>query len=175
MKHHINENEVGTIETAAFQIIRLRDLPGLPKVHQIMRDLPKYCSTAEGKKAINRIAKEVKPILPDEELGPEGPNLSAEHVDAKWAAKYKQKIIWNTKLAAGSHEDRKDKETPLGLLKAAYKKLTHEDMQLDTIRTSDFRSARQLIVKIAEEASSLESQLYQHEKDYKKLTGNEKS
>ena len=140
-----------------------------------MRDLPKYCSTVEGKKAISRIAKEVEPVLSDEELGPEAPSLNAEHVDAKWAAKYKQKIIYNAKVAAGSHEDKKDKETPLGLLGAAYKKLTHEDMQLDAIRTSDYRSARKLIVKIGEEASKLESELYQHEKKYKKLTGSKKS
>lgn len=38
----IEEDEIGSIEEAAFDIIRLRTIPDMPKVHMIMRELPKY-------------------------------------------------------------------------------------------------------------------------------------
>lgn len=60
----IEEEEIGAIEEAAFDIIRLRTVPDMPKVHVIMRDLPKYCRTKEGKKEIAKIADEVEPVLP---------------------------------------------------------------------------------------------------------------
>jgi hypothetical protein len=43
----IHENDIGAIEEAAFDIIRLRVVPNMPKVHLIMRDLPKYCVNAK--------------------------------------------------------------------------------------------------------------------------------
>ena len=78
----IEEDEIGEIEEAAFDIIRLRTVPDMPKVHIIMRDLYKYCRTEEGKKAIKNIVDEVDPVLPPEEKK----ELSLEEVDAMWAA-----------------------------------------------------------------------------------------
>ena len=48
--YKINENEVGKIEDAAFKIIRQRELKGLPKVHQIIRDLPKWIEHKDSKR-----------------------------------------------------------------------------------------------------------------------------
>ena len=39
----IKEEEVGLIETAAFNIIRLRTMKDIGKVHNVMRDLGRYC------------------------------------------------------------------------------------------------------------------------------------
>ena len=64
IEYSIEEDEIGEIEEAAFDVIRLRTIPDMPKVHVIMRNLPKYCRTNEGKKAIKKIADEVEPILP---------------------------------------------------------------------------------------------------------------
>ena len=60
----IEDDEIGVIEEAAFDIIRLRAVPGMPKVHVIMRELPKYCRTKDGKRAVKKIAEEVDPMLP---------------------------------------------------------------------------------------------------------------
>ena len=79
----IEDDEIGEIEEAAFDIIRLRTVPDMPKVHVIMRDLHKYCSTEEGKKAIKKIVDEVDPGLPPEKIK----GLSLEEADARWAAK----------------------------------------------------------------------------------------
>jgi hypothetical protein len=54
----IEEDEIGSIEEAAFDVIRLRTIPDMPKAHVIMRDLPKYCRTKEGKREVLKIAEE---------------------------------------------------------------------------------------------------------------------
>ena len=170
IEYGIEEDEIGAIEEAAFDIIRLRVVPDLPKVHKIMRDLPKYCGTKDGKKAIKKIAEEVDPVLPAEDcISDEGNPLSIEDIDAKWAAQNMRPIIHNTKKAVRDHEGLKEKETPLGLLEAALKKLTHRDMDLSTIKIEDFEKARKLTAKIQDEANRLESKIYHQEKDLKKL------
>ncbi|MEN6365762.1 MAG: hypothetical protein ABFC88_02990 [Thermoguttaceae bacterium] len=171
----IEEEEIGGIEEAAFDIIRLRTIPDMPKVHQIMRDLPKYCRTKEGKKEILKIADEVDPVLPREELFDNNGNpLSIDQIDAKWTATYKPKITWHVKKAATTHIMQKEKETPIGLLDAALKKLTHDDMDLKAIGISDFQTARKLIEDIKDRAIELEKQLYHHEKELKKLLKDKK-
>lgn len=169
----IEEEEVGAIEESAFDIIRLRVVPDMPKVHTIMRDLPKYCRTPEGKKAIKKIAEEVEPALPSSDLqGDDGKPLSTSEVDAKWAARNKEQIVYHVKKAAHRWESHKEKETPLELLEAAYKKLIHDDMDITTIRTSDFPKARKLAAKIKDRADKLESEVFHHDKQLRKLVKN---
>lgn len=175
MELGIREEEIGGIEEAAFDIIRLRIVPDMPKAHMIMRDLPKYCRTREGKKEILKIADDVELVLPrDESFDNEGNPLSADQIDAKWTAKNKGPITWHLKKASTTHEMQKEKETPISLLDAAYKKLTHDDMDLKAIGVSDFQTARKLIEDIKERADELEKQLYHHEKELKKLLKKEK-
>ncbi len=169
-KIEIEEDEIGEIEEAAFDIIRLRTVPDMPKVHMIMRNLPKYCRTKEGKNAIKKIAEEVDPVLsPKERVDGHGKSLSIDEIDARWAAQNKRSIIYNVKKASNSHETLKEKETPLELLEAALKKLTHDNMELSTIKIDDLARARTLTSKIQAKANELERQIYRHEKEYKKL------
>ena len=170
IQYGIEEQEVGDIEAAAFHIIRLRNLQGLPKLHAIMRDLAKYCRTQEGKKAIKKIAKEVQSILPNNEnYDNAGRPLKTNEIDVKWAAKYQQSIIYHTKKAENSYKNLKEKETPLGLLEAAYKKLTHDAMDLSKIAISDLSRARELAASIRNKADQIESKIYHLKKNYKKL------
>ena len=140
------------------------------KVHQIMRDLPKYCRTREGKKEILRIADQVEAVMPREEsFDNEGNPLSIDQIDAKWTATNKEQITWHLKKASTTHEMQKEKETPISLLDAAYKKLTHDDMDLKAIGVNDFQAARKLIEEIKERADELEKELYHYEKELKKF------
>ncbi len=166
----IEEDEIGEIEEAAFSIIRLRNLPDLPKAHMIMRNLPKYCRTKEGKKEIMKIAREVEPVLPHDQCFDHDDNpLTPVQVDAKWAAQNKRPIIYHTKKASQSHDTLKEKETPIDLLESAYKKLTHNDMDPQAIAVGDFKKARKLAGDIKTKADEIETQIYRQEKDYKKL------
>lgn len=166
----IEEDEIGNIEEAAFDVIRLRTIPDMPKVHQIMRDLPKYCRTKEGKREVLRIAEEVDPVLSrDQCLDKHGNPLTVEAIDAKWAAANLQPIIYHIKKARNLHETKKEKETPIELLEAAYKKLMHEDMDLTGIAVADYGKARKLAADIQTRANEIEGEIYRYEKEYKKL------
>lgn len=170
IKFGIEEDEIGEIEEAAFDIIRLRTVPDMPKVHTIMRNLPKYCRTKEGKKAIKTIAQKVDPFLPSAECIDAGGNhLSIQEIDAKWATNNIETITYHVKMASRSHEAQKERETPLELLESAYKKLTHKNMDLESIAINDLDKARKLAVKIGECAHDLESQIYYYKKNFKNL------
>ena len=54
----VDETDVPAIEQAAFKVIRLRHLPGLGKVHSIMRKFPKYCQ--HSKPSLIELDKNVK-------------------------------------------------------------------------------------------------------------------
>lgn len=164
----IEEDDIGSIEEAAFDVIRLRTIPEMPKVHQIMRNLPKYCGTEQGKKEILRIAEEVQPTLPPKECcGEEGELLTIEEMDARWASKSQRPIIHRLRKASQQHSITKDRETPLSLLEAAYKKLTHADMDIGSINITDTHRAREFIVRIGERAAELERDIYEVEKSRK--------
>ena len=175
LEYGIREEEIGEIEEAAFNIVRLRQLPDLPKAHVIMRYLAKYCRTPDGKKEIKMIARKVEPRLSEREsVNKSGQPLGRVAVDAKWAAKNKQQIVYRLKKAVRSHEVLTEKETPVTLLEAAHKKLIHKDMDLSTMKVGDFDKARQLARLIQVRASDLESEIYQLRKNFKKLTNQEK-
>lgn len=166
----LDEDDVGTIQEAAYDIIRLRTIPDMPKVHQIMRDLPKYCRTADGRKNILKIAEKVEPCIPaDERFDAQGNPLEPKQIDAKWAADNREYIIYHTKQASRAHEDKKEKEGPLDLLEAAYKKLTHPKMDITAIGVGDMKTAHEWTVKVQDAAHEIEKQLYHHGKDLKKL------
>ena len=167
----IEDDEIGELEEAAFDIIRLRAVPDMPKVHSIMRNLHKYCRTDEGKRAIKLIAEKVAPVLPPEELiDPDGKELPIESIDAKWAAKNIETITYNVKKASLSHECLKERETPIDLLQDARKKLNHKNMDLTAIDINDLDTARKIVVSIISRAQSLESDIYHCKKMLKKLT-----
>lgn len=166
----ISEEEIGKLEEAAFDIIRLRTVPDMPKVHMIMRDFSKLCRTQEGKQALKSIVAQVDPVLPpDERVNEEGEDLTLEEIDAKWEAKYRRPITYNLKKASQSHQQLKEKETPIELLEEAHRKLTHDNMALSAIDNKDLRRARELLRKIINAGETLESEIYQYTKNIKRL------
>ena len=173
LENGIEEDEIGDFEETAFDVIRLRNIPDMPKVHTIMRDLHKYCTTREGKKELLNIPNKVEPFLPTEELfeDPEQKKpLSRQDVDAKWSARNIESITFHLKRASKSYESKREKETPIGLLEAALKKLRHKDMDLSSISTGDYDKARKLAAQIQNEASELETKIYRQKKNLKTLT-----
>lgn len=169
-KYGIDEEEVGELEVAAFNIIRLRALPDLPKVHAVMRDFAKYCRTPEGKDAIKEVARQVEPTLEESECyADDGSTLSFSQIEDKWAGLNKETIIYNLKKAVMGDERRSKKETPLTLLEAAYKKLTNDEMDISAISIKDLRQAKTWVTRISERAGDLDSEIYHHRKKLKKL------
>ncbi len=162
----VEEEDIGTLEDAAFKMIRLRHLKGLPKIHAIMRQLPKLCALKESRKELLKISEEVDATLPSKARFDEtGRPLSVEQIDRKWVERCQQEIIHRTKKAIDFQESNQERETPITLLDAAYRKLTHEDMDVRSIALADFEKARKLASDIQKRAQQIETAIYHYKKE----------
>ena len=170
LENGVDEDDIATIEEAAFKMIRLRTLKGLPKIHQVMRALPKMCAVKESSKQLVTLANEVETSLPqNEQFNAEGMPLSLDEIDSKWASRHQQKVIMLTKKALDFVESSKEKETPLTLLEAALKKLTHDGFAVENIPIAQYPEARRLAAEIEKTARSIGRELYDNEKKFKNL------
>lgn len=174
IRHGVDENEVGKIEQAAFTIIRKRDLKGVAKVHQIMRELPKWLSNKDSKKELLELANIDQDLPPEERVDENGKELDEQTIDKKWGAKHATEIIRCVKNAKYCHEHKEEREAPLALLQAALSKLNHDNMDTSAIRHGEIHKAMELIRTIKERLQQLERELYQHQKQYKKLSTSHK-
>jgi hypothetical protein len=166
----VREDEAGRIEDVAFKIIRKRELPGLPKVHQVMRDLPKWLGNPDAKKELLAIGKEVPFELPKEECyDKEGKEYSEREKDRIWGRKHGNPILRQLNRAKDCYDRGKERETPIDLLEAALKKLNHENMLPESISIDDIPKAMRLAKEIKERADALESDLYHCHKEYKQF------
>ena len=162
-KMGVEEQEVGDIEDAAFKVIRLRRLDGLDKVHQIIRNFPKYCKDA--KEQILAISGQVDDtILESEKYDSAGEEKDATDQENIWAAKAKQIIIPNIVKAKSLHSQVTEQETPLTLLEAALKKLEHDQMDISLLLHSDLGKARGIASRIQKVAHKLEKAIYDESK-----------
>lgn len=170
IQHGVDEEDLGAIEDAAFKIIRLRDLKGLPKLHVIMRKLPSMCEQKESRREILSISDDIDNTLPKaEQVDGNGEHLLPDELDKRWSHKHQSKLIMLTKKALDYVEAFYEKETPLTLLDAALRKLTHEGMVVENIKISQNADARRLAADIQKVASAIERELYDIEKKYKDL------
>jgi len=166
----VDEDDIGEIEAAAFKMIKLRTLKGLPKIHYVMRELPKICALKDSRKEILKIANEVEASLSKEDcLDRDGNPLKLEDIDAKWAQRHQQTLIHHTKRALDYVETSHEKETPLVLLEQALKKLTHENFESEKIGSSDWEKARELAVEIQKRAKDIEHDIYNFQKSIREL------
>jgi hypothetical protein len=170
IENSLDEEDIPEIEEAAFKMIRLRILKGLPKVHQIMRKLPAMCGPKESRKQVLAIANEIESTLPNkEQFDAQDKPLSPDEIDRKWAQHHQQKLIMLTKKALDFVEQSKEKETPLALLEAALKKLTHEDFKVENISHTEYQEATRLAADIEKTARDIGRQLYDNTKKLKSL------
>ena len=167
----VDEEDVGGLEDAVFKTIKLRHLRGLPKVHMVMRQLPKLCGYKESRKELLKISDEVDPILPTKECyDDKGNPLSFNKIDEKWAVHHQQSIIHHLKKALDYQESRLEKETPITLLEAAHRKLTHENMSVANMMLADYPRARQLTADIRKRANEIEAEIYHFKKEMESLS-----
>ena len=161
----VDEEDIGALEDAAFKMIRLRDLKGLPKIHMVMRQLPKLSAIKESRKELLKIADEVDAVLPPKEaVDASGKPLSPDTNDRKWVGRYQPNIIHRVKKALEIQDSNQEKETPIALLEAALRKLTHEQMLVENLATDDYGKARQLAANIQSRAKEIEGEIYHYKK-----------
>jgi hypothetical protein len=88
--------------------------------------------------------------------------------DKIWGQKHTTKMVRQVKRAKHAYEHKKERETPLTLLKAAIKKLDHEDMDPDALSNEDYPRAMRLAGDIKKRADQLEGDFcYCHKKNKK--------
>lgn len=177
MKLDIGEDEVGKIEDICFKIIRMRQvqgLPGITKVHDVMRKMRNWLQNKESKKELFRLI-DIPLRLPKEETTDDkGRLFSGRIVDNIWAQKHRAIINGQLKKAICNFEHKKEQETPIALLKAALNKLNHEDMRADSVKITDIPEAMRLAGKIQKRSKEIGSEFFDYKKEYDKFRRNHK-
>ena len=167
-KMGIDETEAGAILQAAYSVIRLRTVPQFGKLHDIMRDVPKY--TEHGKARLLELAKNTKHDLPPAEtVDAEGEQLTREAIEEKWKSKYREEITRRLIQAREASETGNEKNAPFTLLSDALKKLTHDNMVVENIPTNDLNAALAIANDLCTESDKLKSQIYRRVKTAQKV------
>ncbi len=166
----IQEDETGEAEEIAFKIIRKREFSDLPKVHKIMRDLPKWFNNEDSKKELFKLL-EIDNELPEEDcFDINGKEHDERKKDQIWGANNEEKLHRHVKTAQRIVEHEKGSETPITLMDAAIKKLEHDNMDLTSIDILDnYKLVREKLVQIQMIASNLETEWYNLKKNVKNL------
>lgn len=160
----VEEDEVGLFEDAAFKIIRKREFKNLPKLHQIMRDLSKWITNSDAKKEILALT-DIDLNLPHAEtIKADGTEIDEQEKDRRWSNKYATELHRHLKKAKDYYEQEKSHDTPIELLEAALKKLTHENLQVDSIKGSDIGKAKKIISEISKVLKDISDGIYDLEK-----------
>jgi hypothetical protein len=152
----VEEDEIGELEAAAFNLIRTKEMPNSRKLHEIMRDLKEMLRTAEGKEEIKDIGAIPSTVTIDDLKDKSLKEASDVDLERAWLTKNRETIYWKLNKALKRKEHTEEREVPLDLLDAAYKKLTHKMMNLDGVGLSDLKKIRELASEIAKEAKSIE-------------------
>ena len=164
---NIKEDEVGDVEDIAFKIIRQREFKGFSKLHQIMRELPKWLNNKEAKEELF-VLKEVQNELPKEKrFKPDGSEYDEKDKDRIWSAEHSTILHRQLNRARSIFMQEKSTDTPLELLEQALKKLRHPNMNLDLIKLSEISSAMETIREIRDTLKELEHTLYKRQTNKK--------
>ena len=170
LKLGVNEHEIGKIEDIAFKIIRMRKMADdLGKVHMIMRQLPKWLANGDSKTELFALSNIDLELEPEEKVDAKGNEYDERELDLIWARKNATKIIRHVKEAKYSFDHQKERETPIGLMKAALKKLNHENLKPEEISAADYSEAMKIAKEIQERANELEHEFYSYQKQLKNL------
>ncbi len=166
IKLEIEEDEVAKIEDVAFKLIRLREFPKELnyKVHKLMRDLPDYLSNPSSKNELLELNK-IKDLDSTEIKNEDGKEDDYETTDQKWRKKNATEIVKRVRRAIGYTEHNEEMESPIELLKQAYKKLDHRKMDPSSVGIADLKEAMRLAEQVEKKAKELKGQFYEFQKN----------
>ena len=164
----IDEKEVGAIMQAAYTVIRMRTVPSFGKLHDIMRDFPKY--TEHGKAHLLEVTRNTKHELPTvDATDQQGDPLPRDAIEEKWKNKYGSEITRRLIHAREANQSGTEKNAPLLLLSDSLKKLTHDNMVVENIHTGDLGAALRISNQICTVAQDLKKQIYRQVKTAEKV------
>ncbi len=159
----IDQKEAGQVMQAAYAVIRMRAIPNFGKLHNIMRDLPKY--TEHGKEHLLELSRNIDHKLSQAEVTDEkGERLPQDAIDEKWINKYKTAITRGLIKARDASASGAETSAPITLLSDALNKLNHKDMIVKNIDPSDLKDALKQINHIRKRSKELKEEIYERVK-----------
>ena len=161
---NVREDEIGEVEDIAFKIIRNREFKKLNlKLHQIMRELPKWLAKPEAKEELF-VLREVQIDLPKEKnFKSDGSEYDEKEKDRIWSGEHSTILHRQLTRARSIFNQEKSTDTPLELLEQALKKLRHQNMDLHAIKASEIPAAMKTIREIKGTLKEIESTLYRRQ------------
>jgi hypothetical protein len=161
IEYQINENEIGLIKAAAFNIIKLRNHEEVDqRTHKLMARMLKWVEVDK-----NEVLKIGKIGDPYQDV-----QNTEERFD-KWNDEFNDKIVSSIKKLDSLAQRKKEIEGPINRLEDILQKIKHDELsydQLTRMRSADVPSARQLANYIQTASTQLTKLLYSIETDDKK-------
>lgn len=154
---NVQESEVGKVVDAAFKIIRKRELK-TGRLNDIMRKFPKMLQDQKAKKEVLKLAEDPMELT-KEEITRDGTVVDEREQDKIWGGKFGSGIINQVKKAKTIVEAQDDRERPLDILRAALKKLDHDELDLGDINLYEIEDAMKIVGQIQGAADGIYSQL----------------
>lgn len=155
----IDEMEAGAIMQAAYSVIRLRTVPVFGKLHNIMREFPKYIK--HGKAKLLELEKNTKHTLPDADIiNEDGDRISQDAIEEKWKNKYREEITRRLVQARDASEKEGEKSAPFTLLNDALRKLMHNNMVVDNIPIKDLTQALKIANDLLSKSDKLKKEIF---------------
>jgi hypothetical protein len=162
----VEEKDIGNIEEIAFKIIRKRSFKDLPKLHQLMRTVPKMIKHPNSKKELDALLSSVEMKLDsDEALNKDGSEANNREKDRIWGKKYEEEFQRRLKNAQKIILYKQERDTPMSLLNEALKKLKHKEMDIASVPLSEISDFMQLCRDIARLSTEIESEAYHIDKN----------
>lgn len=168
IKMGFEEDEIGSVQDAAFKLIRLREFPDNKKIHVVMRELGKQLRNDEFRQELYELGK-ISDLQKDEIIGPDGKELPYDEQDKIWRQKNKRDILKHYNRARNLFVSADVSDRPLALLEQALKKLEHTSMDPSQISPTECTEAMKLTEMIENTARELRSAFYRQLKDFNKL------
>lgn len=165
---NVEEDEIGDIKSIAFKLIRMRELPDI-KLHETMRELPKWLKDGASKKELLDIIHVEDDIPEKEKYYEDGEEIDDKDKDKIWIERNRTKITRQVKKAMQLHAKHKEEDTPISLLQAALGKLEHDNLLPQNIRVADADEAIKILNKIETTTKDLHATFWEVKKGPKKL------
>ena len=171
---NVNETEAGKVVDAAFKIIRKRELK-TGRLNDIMRKFPKMLLDDTAKKELLKLANDDMKLT-ELDITREGKVVDEREQDKIWGGIFGSNIINQVKKAKLIIESQDERERPIDLLKAALKKLDHDELDLGDISPFEINDAMEVVEEIQGVAEELYKQLDKMRYKFKQLRkGKEKN
>lgn len=166
LKSGITDNDIGTVQDIAFNIIRKRSIKGRSvKLHEIIRKIPNFLMNEDARNAVFDLSDSIDSLIDKERFTPNGKEYSFEEQDLIWSKKNDTLFAKCINNAYSFLEMQKEDESALTLIKNVNKKLTHSNMDINKIpksRLGEFVKEAELVI---ERTTDLKSEAWQKMRD----------